>query len=94
MTDYSYLFEGERFPAPEGTVTAEIKSVESAGDRVSFLLWFYGQAGAPLHDNLTLTLSAGALSADAGGQYRRRILSEVQNWLTGIRDGEPLQVVQ
>jgi hypothetical protein len=45
VTDCSYLFEGERFQAPEGTLTAKVKGVSPSGDRVSLLLWFYDQAG-------------------------------------------------
>jgi hypothetical protein len=94
VTDYSHLFEAERFQAPEGTLTAKVKGVNPAGDRVGLLLWFYDQTGVPLDDNLTITLSTESLSSDSGGEYRRRILSEVRNWLTGVRDGEPVQVLE
>jgi hypothetical protein len=91
VTEYSYLFEGERFHAPEGTLRAEVKSASTSGGRVSLLLWFYDQSGEPLDDNLTVTLSSDALSS---GDYKGRIVAEVQNWLAGVRDGEPLQVLE
>ena len=94
VTEYSHLFEGERFQAPEGTLTAQVKTAESTGDCVSLLLWFYLESGAPIDDNLTVTLSSGSLSSQNGEEYKRRIVSEVQAWLAGVRDGEPLQVLQ
>jgi peptidoglycan hydrolase-like protein with peptidoglycan-binding domain len=95
VVHYSELFVNERFEAPEGTVTAQIKNEHLAGpDRLELLLWFYDQSGKPIEANLTIVASRSAIENNADGVYGRSVIEAVQRWLKSNRVGEPIQVLE
>jgi hypothetical protein len=88
--DTDYLLGDATFRAHEGLLTARVhNSEESTKNRLSLLLWFYLPSGLPAEVNLTVVVSPTELARDPEGT-RARLRSRIQDWLSGIRDGEPL----